>query len=251
MTPITSAPFYLDWTFWATAIAALALILSQLPPVHELLKRAKLDLEVYSRIAVTHKVGNPNLQLHLIISNIGGRSIKIKNAIVSIKRDGKHIVDMPAENYLQNPDDKSTILFTRFSMGVKDEWAHIVNFLNRYSRQDEKAYRIAESNLKDNISGKRQLPENKDKLVEADPGFISPFNNMFDSRFIWKPGEYELQISIEANPSKASVKKTYRWTLFESDSGELAKYGEGYKYGDGIYWNSDRYPSVVVQIVEA
>ena len=43
-----SPHFYLDWQFWAAAVAALALVLSQLPPIHLLVRRAKLGMELYS-----------------------------------------------------------------------------------------------------------------------------------------------------------------------------------------------------------
>ncbi len=77
-------PLYLDWSFWAVVVALAAVILSQIPPIKELIKKAKLDLEVHSKILITHKVGNPNLQLHLLITNIGGRKIRIKDIRVSL-----------------------------------------------------------------------------------------------------------------------------------------------------------------------
>lgn len=244
-------PFYLDWTFWAVIIAACAMILSQLPPVLTWFKRARIEIELYSRIHITHKVGNPNTQLHIIINNIGGKTVRIKGASISLKRDGKELVIMSGQNYLQTPSDKTTVLFTPFYLKTKEEWAHLVNFLEFFSRPDEKFYRNAESQLKDNIQGKRELPENKNKLIEADPQFVTPLIEMFQSKFIWQPGEYEARISIDTVPNEASIQKSYRFTLFESDSNELSKFKDAFKYGDGIYWNSDQYPGIIVQIVEA
>src|SRR5690606_18603404 len=119
-------PFYIDWAFWAVIVALAAVVLSQLPPVHIWFKRAKLDVELYSKIGITHKVGNPNLQLHLIINNIGGRKARIKDISVSIARDGSSLVELPAQNYLQNQNDKNTLLFTTFSLQPGEEWAHII-----------------------------------------------------------------------------------------------------------------------------
>jgi len=64
-----TTPLYLNWSFWAVVFAAIAIALSQLPPIRLWFKKAKLEIELYSKIAITHKVGNPNLQLHLIINN--------------------------------------------------------------------------------------------------------------------------------------------------------------------------------------
>ena len=201
---LTLLPFYCNWTFWAVFIAALALLLSQLPPINILLKRAKLDIELYSRIHITHKVGNPNLQLHMILSNVGGKTIKIKGITSAIKRDGNQIAVLPAENYLNNPTDKTTLLFTRILLKPKEEWAHFINFLNTFSRSDDKKYRDGESKLRDDISEKLKLkaPENKDKLVEADAQYVPMFISMFDKKFIWHAGEYEMRIDVDTEPKK-------------------------------------------------
>lgn len=244
-------PLYLNCSFWAVVIAALALLLSQLPPIHMLLKRAKLDMELYSRIHITHKVGNPNLQLHLILNNIGGKVIKIREISATIKRNGKQIAILPAQNYLQNPNDKTTILLTSFFLKPKEEWAHIVNFLDYFSRSEEKEYRSAESNLKKNIFEKQKLPESKDVLVEVDSKYLPPFMKMFNDKFLWNADEYEIQVSVKAKPEKANIQKNYRFTLFESYVEELSKYKDDFKYGDGIYWDSGNHPGVIVQITEA
>lgn len=84
-------------------VAALALVLSQLPPLHQILRRSKLAIELYSRVA------------------------------------------------------------------------HMVNFLNYFSRSEEKTYRATEATLKRDIANKAKLPENKERLVEADSVNVKPY----------------------------------------------------------------------------
>lgn len=91
-------PLYLDWSFWAVVVAAIAIVLSQLPRVHLWFRRARLDIEPYSRIHITHRVGNPSIQLHLIIGNVGGRMVKIKGLSVRVDRDGKDVATLPAQS---------------------------------------------------------------------------------------------------------------------------------------------------------
>ncbi|SLJ85908.1 hypothetical protein [Psychrobacter sp. DAB_AL43B] len=105
-----------DWKFWSAFFALLALILSQMPPIHILLRRAKLDLEVYSRIFITHKVGNPNLQIHLILRNIGGRVIRVKKMNAVILRDNKKVMSLPAQTYVANQKDNQLVLLTSFDL---------------------------------------------------------------------------------------------------------------------------------------
>jgi hypothetical protein len=251
MPPPVNVPLYLDFSFWAALVAAIAIILSQLPPVHLWFRKARLDIEPYSRIAIMHKVGNPNAQLHLILTNSGGRSIRVKGITLKIRRDGKDVAILPAQNYLQNPDDKSTVLFTSFPLKPKEEWAHIVNFLNYFSRADEKKYRSMESKLRENIVELVKLPENKDRIVEVEDKFVSPFIEMFNEKFIWNPGEYEVAILVNTTSEKANIEKKYRFTIFESDSNELSKVKDDYKSGDGINWDSGKHAGVIVELIEA
>jgi hypothetical protein len=248
---VSDVPIYLNWSFWAVIIALLALILSQLPHIHILLKRAKLDIEMYSRIHISHKVGNPNLQFLLVLNNAGGRTVKIKGITATVKKDGKQIATLPAQNYLQNQNDKTPLIFTRFSLKPKEEWAHIVNFLNYFFRADEKKYRDAESKLLAEVIEKRKQPQNKDAIIEVGEEFTKVFMEMFKEKFLWLPGEYEMHVYVDAKPTRASIKKDYRFTLFESDSEELSKSMEDYKSGDGIFWDSGNHPGVIVQISEA
>ena len=250
MQEAASAPQYLDWSFWAVVVAAVAVALSQLPPIHLLLKKAKLDFELYSRIHITHKVGNPNLQLHLIINNVGGRLIKVKGLSVYIKRDGQDIGNFPAQNYLQKPSDIDQVLFTRFSLKPKEEWPHSVNFLNYFNRADEKKYRSLESELRANIFKKRGQLKNKDQVVEADNQYVEPLLEFFKAKFKWHSGEYLMHVCLDAEPKGASVRRSYRFTLFESDSEDLVKYKDDYKYGAGIFYDSRDHIGAIVPITE-
>jgi hypothetical protein len=168
-----------------------------------------------------------------------------------MKRDGKDVAVLPAQSYFQNPSDKSTVLFTSFSLKPNEEWVHVVNFLNFFSRDDDKKFRSAESKLREAILEKRKTLEEKDQLVEAEGSFVAPFLEMFNQKFIWQPGEYAIAISVLASHKNANIQKNYRLTLFESDSAELTKVKDDYKFGDGINWDSGKHPGVFVQILEA
>ena len=105
--------------------------------------------------------------------------------------------------------------------------------------------------MKNDIVEKRKLPGNKDQLVEADQKSVQPFTAMFERMFIWQPGEYELSVSVNSNPEAATPPRSYRFTLFESDSAELAGVKDSFRTGDGIYWDSGNYSGVGIQLVES
>lgn len=246
----TGVPLYLDWSFWTALVAGLALILSQLPPLYELLRPGKLSLEVYSRILIQHKVGNPNLQLHIMLTNTGGRRVSVKQITVILRQNQRDISVLPAQTYLLAPNDKGDVLLTSFSIDPKREWAHFVKFFKYFDRAVEKKYRAAELAHRTEVIEKRKLPENKDIAVEVDSRLVKPFEEMFDELFIWQPGEYEVQVTVESAAKKALARRKYRFTLFESDSTNLSAVKNAFKFGDGISWDSGDHPGVVVQIVE-
>lgn len=211
---VKSIPIYRDWSFWAVIVAVSALVLSQLPPIHILLKSAKLDFELYSKISLTHKVGNPNLQLHMIIINDGGSNVRIKGIEATVIRDGKKVAVLPAQNFLQKATDKNNVLFTSFSLKPNEEWGHIVNLLNFFDRNEEKVYRKHEEKLKSDLVEKRKLSkENKNKLLQADSINVEPFHKFFADHFIWTSGEYELIVKVITDTEKANIEKSYRFNL--------------------------------------
>ena len=86
--------------------------------------------------------------------------------------------------------------------------------------------------------------------MEGDSQFYEPFFEFFDAKFNWHPGEYVMQVWVDTEPKEASVRKSYRFTLFESDSEDLVEYKDHYKYGDGIYYMLPDHIGVPVPITE-
>ncbi|MDH5630959.1 MAG: hypothetical protein OEY96_12480 [Gammaproteobacteria bacterium] len=245
-------PLYLNWSFWAVVVAALAVLLSQIPPLHIIFRKARIEIEPYSRLALTHRVGNPNLQLHLIISNIGGRRLRVKNIEAIVSRDGSQVASLPVQNYYQTKSDTNTVLFTRFTIEPNEDWGHTVNFLNWFARDEEREYREMEGRLKADINQKRsRMAGDVTELIEADPGNVSPLQAFFKDKFIWTASEYELVIKVTTDVEKANLEQKFRFTIFEYYETELRKITDEYKYGAGIYWESNTPQTVFIDLKKA
>ncbi|PJD92923.1 MAG: hypothetical protein CK424_04980 [Legionella sp.] len=242
---------YSNWSFWAVLVSAIAIILSQLPPLRLWFKKARLDIEMYSKISITHQVGNPNLQIHLIVNNIGGRKVRVKGISVSVKKDGELIITLPAQNYLESQNSQNTLLFTPFSLDPSQEWAHIINLLNFFNREDEQEYRALEAKMIANyLSKKSNSKQESQNLIEIDSDLVQPFHGFFDKHFIWNTGEYQLTVNINTDYKIANISKEYRFTIFESHTAQLKEITDRYKFGDGIGWNSGL-SNVMIDIKEA
>jgi hypothetical protein len=244
-------PFYFDWGFWAAIVAAIAVLLSQLPPIRHLVRRPKLRIELYSWISVLHKVGNPNAILHIILENTGGRDVRVKSIEAIFRRNGTPVFTLPAQNYSPRGDFKEQVLLTPFTLEPEKEWSHMAFFFKPFDRKEEKRYRELESRLKADIASK--LPTGDQKLITlvvADEDNIKPIRTFFEERFAWLPGEYEMTVRVNTQPPNALNDKTYRFVLYESDSEDLKNNADGYKHGDGIYWESGNYPPLRIAITE-
>lgn len=213
-------PFYLDWQFWAAVVAVLALVLSQLPPVRLWFRPKRLEVEVHSRIQVTHKVGNPNVGMFVSVRNTGGRELRIRSLAIALSRDGVPLATLTAQNYFESPSSQASVLFVPFSLKPGESWAHGTNFLNLFDRATEKLYRESESALGADIRRKlRARPAEDSRPVVAEPELVAPFLAMFERLFIWQPGEYVAELKVVAEPGSASFGRSYRFTLYEPKNG--------------------------------
>ena len=247
---MTTAPFYFDWQFWSAVVALLALLLSQLQPLHVLLRRPKLQCEAFSRLHITHKLGNPNAQWHLILENVGGRDIRVKAISLALRRVDDQRFSLQAQNYLRTPDATEAVMLTPFRLKPGEEWAHVLNFFNMYSRDDDKEYRRLESAVRTDILGRKELAQDKEVMCEAATASVELAISFFKRHYKWEAGEYEVELVVDTDFPGANIRKRFRFSLFETEAGELKSYSDGYKFGAGVYWVSPSQPGIVVPIRE-
>ena len=243
---MTATPFYQDWQFWSAVVAAIALLLSQLPPLHILFRRAGLKCEAFSRIHLTHRIGNPNAQWHLIIVNIGGKAIRVKSIALQFHRNGSEVTTLQAQSYLRTPDAQENVMFTPFRIGQSEEWAHVINYFNLFSRDDEKEFRRIESAMRTDILSKREALVDKSKDVTTDPRILDQTMAFFNRHFTWEHGEYEVTLKVVTDHQVADIMKSFRFTLFESESNELRSYTEAYQFGAGVFFNTPTHTGILV-----
>lgn len=247
--PVAATPLYLDWQFWAAIVALIALVLSQLPPVHLWFRPRRLEVEVHSRIQVTHQIGNPNVSMYVAVRNTGGRDLRVRSMRLELTRDGISMGTYSAQNYFETPSSQQSVLFVPFSLKPGETWGHMTNFLNLFDRATEKKFRSSESALVSNIRAKLQSrPQGNPDKVEAEPELVAPFLEMFNRLFIWQPGEYVANLVVDADPGSASFIQKYRFTLFESDAADLRAHLNDYKYGGGIMYTVEHHTPIFVPL---
>lgn len=244
-------PFYADWKFWSFVVSISAIVLSQLPPVLQWFKPRRLSIEVFSNIHLTHKFGNPNCQLHLLIANTGGRKLRITALNLNFTTAGGQSFVLPAANFFQKQTDKDTTLFTSFSLLPGEEWGHIVTFFPYLTRQDDKLVKGLISRLRNNIIVKRKALSSPAEDVRADDNFVVPFVDLLNKQFKWKADEYEMVVSVMTQPLARIPDQRYRFTIFESDEDDMRSVAEGYVFGYDIIVEAQNNPGLFVRLQDA
>ena len=231
--------FLSDWTFWSFVVAALALWLSQIPPLKYVFQTAKLELEVFPRVSLSHRIGRSNFQIYLTVFNVGGRSVRLRSITLTLYRNGELVGEHPVINYFQDSSSNTPVLFTPKTLPVEAEWSHNCWFFVPFSRDHEREFRTLSADLQTDIAAKaraqRMADPNDTTLVVAEPENIAPLRDFFDREFELVAGEYRMQ--IELNGDVTSVSKDYDFTIFESDERFLRDLTEDYKYGAGVYFD--------------
>lgn len=251
---VNTMTFLNNWSFWAVFVASISVLLSQIPPIHEILKGAKLDLDIYHRITITHKIGNPNLQVYLLLSNVGGQKIKVLGINAVISRSESDEINLPAQSYFQKKGDQETVIFTRFNLDPNEEWEHSTLFLNFFDRDDEKAYLKMENNLRADYKIYKENSKtsgNNTEIYEHPKKLVEPVFQFYEKNYFWKAGEYTMSINVITNNQSVNIRKNYRFTIFESHEETLNSIKDYYKYGGGLYWNPDNNHIINIDVHEA
>ena len=234
---MSSTSLYLDWQFWSAIVAITALVLSQFPPVRVLFRKARLNCETSDRIAITHKVGNPNVTWNITLENTGGRTIRIKKANLTISKIGGGSFELPARTYQKVQDNSVQVLFTTFRLKPNDDSQISVFFFKPFRREEETEYRHVESEIRSDIDEKRKQLEDKSQNLEANPEIVKKIMDFFQRHYKWDVGEYELELRIVTDRQETNIRRQYRFSLFESDAEYLFNHSNLYKIGEGVYWD--------------
>jgi hypothetical protein len=250
METVEHTSIFLNWSFWAVIVAALALLLSQLPPIKILVRPIRLRVEPYDRLGVTRWLGNPNVNLHLVLTNTGGRKVSILSVNLILRLEDGSSFSLPAQSFSAPGAPKGgSFLFTRFALKPDESWSNFVSCFANFDTADERQSKELVKNLRRDINQRLKIrlqtaPGNKE-LMEADEKFVQPIRGFYEKHNKWRAGEYTVQLHIKCEPERASTIRRFRFTLFESDVQDLAESVSKYKYGAGVYYvDADPTPAV-------
>jgi hypothetical protein len=232
--------FYVDWRFWSFATAALALTLSQLPPVRYWFRRARLDVRTAGRMHVSEWLGNPEANLYLILSNSGGSCVRVRDLRMEITGDDGRKLSLPAQA-ITRPQE--SLIFTEFKIARGQDWAGFVDFFALPSREDERRSKCLSKSLREDIHAQLRAREAagdpSKELAEADDRIVREIAAFYEGQRRWVAGAYKLDLKVRCAPERASTSVSLRFVLFESDIEEFRERASRFKVGAGVYFKDE------------
>jgi hypothetical protein len=233
-----------DPTFWTAVIALLALVLSQLPPLHLLLKRRELLVILQEHLILYHYLGNMQFLAFLGLHNTGGGDITIARIDCVVADADGHHWSLPAQTYL--PRQASPLagqpapeLFIGWiTLRSGGHWAETVHFFKVWSVQDEEDVTKLSARMRADINAKlaHRKPAESKKPAEADGSLVKEATDLFERKFNMAKGNYRLIIAALSERKEALTVRGFDFTLFDHHIRALRSATEDYKFGAGVYY---------------
>lgn len=248
---------------WKVFIAFLALILSQLPPVRQMLKGKNLRMAVAKVASFQHTFGNTNIILWIDLENIGGRTITISLINCSLSRQGQIIQTLTAGAYLltESLDKEKPIQIPPSEIALKqgERWSGYIQFWDdkAWTKGIESRIKSLISKARDDINSKVTLqnkqmagtPPPDRPLVEVSPHLVQEINGIVKSLQKIDIGDYELSVAVYETIDRPPLKiLRFDLTIFDTDFHEIFEDTEDYKYGFGIHLPSRKLKSVAISM---
>lgn len=235
----------MDWSIlkdpgvWGVFVAAVALILSQFPPISDLIKGVKIKITVPGQFTLYHFIGNIQIYLLIGIHNIGGRSVSISRLECFITDDQRHIWHLPAQTYTSRQQSYQSNVLQEFLLGLislkpGEQWNEAVRCCRLWSETEEEKANEIISQVTKSISSK--CPSANSQIqVEADEKPVGEAISFFEKLFDLHKGNFKFFIAALSEDNSVLAVRSFDFTLFESNINVLRSHTDQYKYGYGIY----------------
>lgn len=240
---------------WSAGIALLALVLSQLPPVHQLLRRRALRIVIPEYLSLYHFLGNINLLGFVALHNTGGKTMTVAKIDCIVTSEGAKW-NLPGLMYQSRHSQggggqPNLEFFVEWSVLKPDEhWSETVHFFKPWTVQEEEDAAEIISKIRSNINTKiAQRPPDAPKVpVEADGEFVREAKEFFLKRFQLVKGNYRIVIAALSEKKEVLALRGFDFTLFDNHIKTLRSASDDYKLGAGIYYAADPSKQVPIRL---
>jgi hypothetical protein len=232
--------FLRDPAVWSVLIAIAALVLSQIPPVSQLLKGRRVRMMLARQFSVWHVMGRVHVDIVVGIRNVAGRDIFISRIDCFVVDDQGRGRSLAVPTYLQaaSGSDASEFVLNGLLLAPGDYWSHILRCSEELTdrEQDE----LEEIRRRFDAAGISDFaPQNEGAtLPEADAALLDQAVGYFNRHFWLLSGHYRLLITAtsQSGNGKDVVAGVAGcgFTLYDGNIVALRSIVDKYRYGFGV-----------------
>lgn len=237
-------PWYKNSSLWSAMLAALALVLSQLPPISKWFANPRLEIIHADRIGINNNIGVLGFNLPIELDNKGNISLDVKSIHFEVIEPDGVIKNYFAESFSKPSTNGAPALnlpITSININEKKLWSEFVYFsqnIDPTTEEDLNNIRLSVSqSIYNDLDNKRSIGDYS--RGEATPEITKKAEDYFNSRFNLKKGEYKTKLIVKT----AQVEKPYiiesKFTIYDYHIETVKAQADDYKYGAGIYFPSD------------
>jgi hypothetical protein len=229
---------------WSLVVSAIAVVLSQLSPIADLIKGEQIQLTTANSLNLAHNLGNLGVLMPVNIENTGGKKVKIAKIELVIRDTSNQKRTLVAQTYFSKstPQMLETPL-TSIVLKPGETWNEVIRCWSPYDEQSEAEAAAVMSDVQRSIAA--QAATLSPKIYEASDSSVKRAKAFYAKNFSLHQGTYDCCLVVLDAKNRVMAADGYRFTLYEHHLALLASLTEDYKYGLGVYLPSQKPPAAV------
>jgi len=223
-------------TILPVALSALAILLSQFKPLHEMIAKPDIQVTLAKSIYLNQVLGNIGINQYVWVTNRGDKSGIVNRIAYFLKKKGDNTFENVAEPqfyFLPSAQSNVQIPMQEIILNPNEKWENYIAVFRQLSKSDEKTVSSLTQTISKEILSLRQRG-NYQAIISRDT-YEKVLGYVNQKMAAFTIGEYNLLVCVWCQGIKEPVFKTcYQFSVYDFDVQKLQQATDDYAYGTGI-----------------
>ncbi|MBW1745424.1 MAG: hypothetical protein JRJ25_03535 [Deltaproteobacteria bacterium] len=236
--------WYKNTSIWSALLAALAILLTQLPPISSWLPKPKLEIIHADKVGINNNIGIIGFNLPIELDNKGNVPLDVTKIYFEVIAPNGTQKTYIAESYAKPSTGGAPSInlpITSINLNENELWSEFVYFtanLDPTAEQELSNIRLSISkDIYNDIDNKRRVGDYS--RGEAQSSNVETAKDFFDKKFDLNKGEYKTKLSVQTSQAELPFIIHSEFTVYEFHIETIKAQVDDYKYGAGIYFPPD------------
>lgn len=221
-------------------IAAIAVMLSQAPPIKDWFPKDVLRIKYGDRIGVNNAIGLAGYHVLIELENDGNTTLEIESISLNIigPNDGEKKYTAETLSTPSPAGGQLNLPVTSLELKPGERWSGSIFFNKTISPNEEERFNairlLISQNIQEKIQNQSWDDYNPNSMMPADKDVFDEAVTFFNSNFDLQKGLHQASVAVKLR-DKDSVIEPFEFTLFDYHFEMIKAQVSDYKYGFGIY----------------